>query len=205
VILHLIRHGETEYNSGGRGLGRADIPLSAGGLLQAQALGERFSRDRIDRVLASPLVRATATAAALAEPHGIEVEVTAGLIEMDVGRTEGLSFVAMREQFPEFMRAWSAADPTAVRMPGGESLEDVAARVRPLVAALRDSPPDEVVVAVSHNFVIKVLLCEMLGVALTAFRALQVDLGSVATLTVRGPRVTVVSLNDTCHDVRLVP
>lgn len=205
MILHLVRHGETEYNSGGRGLGRADIQLSATGLLQARNLGERFSRDRVDRVLGSPLARATATAAAIAGPHGLEVELIPNLIEMDVGETEGLAFAEMRERFPEFMGAWAAADPTTVRMPGGESLQDVAARVNHVVEELRGYAADSVVVAVSHNFVIKVVLCELLGAPLPAFRSLQVDLGSVSTLSVRGPRVNVVALNDTCHDARLVP
>ncbi len=203
MILHLVRHGETEYNSGGLGLGRADIPLSALGLLQAQALGERFAGGRVDRVISSPLGRATATATAAAAAHGLPVEQLPALIEMDVGETEGLAFVEMSQRFPDFMRAWAAADSETVRMPGGESIADVAARAHPLLTELRESAPESVVVAVSHNFVIKVALCQLLGAGLGAFRAVQVDLGSVSTVIIRGPRLNVVALNDTCHAAAL--
>ena len=58
----LARHGETPWNAEGRYQGQEDIPLSAVGIAQATALGERLRALRIDRALASPLSRARRTA-----------------------------------------------------------------------------------------------------------------------------------------------
>ena len=58
----LARHGETPWNAEGRYQGQEDIPLSPIGQAQARALGERLRDVRIDRAVASPLVRAVHTA-----------------------------------------------------------------------------------------------------------------------------------------------
>jgi broad specificity phosphatase PhoE len=58
-------------------------------------------------------------------------------------------------------------------------------------------------VIVSHNFVLRTLLCLLLDLDLSRFRSFQVDLASATFLTVRNGRVGVASVNDTCHLVNL--
>lgn len=201
--LYLVRHGQTAHNRDGVGLGRRDVPLTDIGEAQAAAVGARLASVRLDRVLSSPLLRAAKTADALAAGRGLAVESREALLEMDVGLTEGMPFAAVREQFPEFVAEWGGPDVAKALMPGGESLADLALRLAPLVGELRGCPPDASVVVVSHNFVVKVLLCLFLDVELAAFRSFDIGLASVSTLSVRGARVNVVGLNDTCHLERL--
>ncbi len=125
--LYLVRHGETAYNRDGLGLGVADASLTELGLRQTAAAVERLAGERVDRILTSPLTRASSIARDLAERTGAPLEVRDELIEMDVGETEGLPFAEMRERFPGFLEAWRAPDPSQVAMPGGESLAQVAA------------------------------------------------------------------------------
>jgi len=198
VILYLVRHGETTYNRDGLALGQADVPLTELGERQAAALGAKLAGERLDRILTSPLARAAITARAIAGERSVPVEVRDELTEMDVGETEGLPFPEMRARYGELLVAWVGPEGHRVVMPGGESLVDVDARLAPLLTELlRDEA--EGIAVVAHNFVLKALTCRLLGLELAAFRSIATDLASVSTLSIRGDRVTMRSLNDCCH------
>lgn len=197
MLLYLIRHGETEYNRDGRGLGRADLPLNERGQAQAAALGRRFAGVALGRVFSSPLGRALAVAAAVANGR-VTVETRDELLELDVGETEGLPFAEMRQQYPEFLREWGGERPEGVRMPGGESLRDVAERLEPFLKELHQLE-EAAVAVVAHNFVNRIAICRLLGLEINAFRSFGTDVASVSTLAVEHGRVAVISLNDTCH------
>ncbi len=198
--LILARHGETASNRAGLGLGRQDVPLTEKGRLQAQALAEALAGEEIAAVYSSPLRRAFETAAAIAAPHGLEVVPDEGLTEMDVGELDGLTFREMRERNPEFVSRWLGDEAGTLRMPGGgESLQDVQDRAREATRRICDRHDGETVVAVTHNFVIHALLCEALNMSICDFRRLRHDLAATSLLDVRGGRMIVVHMNDTCH------
>ena len=198
TTIFLVRHGETEHNRAGQGLGRSDVGLTEVGMAQAEAVARRLATEPIERILASPLDRAGQVARAIAVHHGPDPETVEALIELDVGHTEGLEIAETRRRYPEFMDVWATDEGHTVRMPGGESLEDLALRLRPLAVQLVEVSEGDLVV-VSHNFALRALLCELLGLGLHRWRAFQLDLASVSSLTVRNGRVSVRSLNDTCH------
>ncbi len=198
MILHLIRHGETHYNRDGLGLGRADAPLTDQGRAQAAALGARMANEPIARIISSPLGRCMETARAVAGGRELRIETRHELLELDVGKTEGMTFAAMREQFPAFLAEWAGPDSVAVAMPGGESIAALDARLAPLITDLHEHP-DEVVALVSHNFVTKVLLCRLLGLEPGHFRSLGIDLASVTSVSLNQGRAFVRKLNDRCH------
>lgn len=196
--IHLVRHGETDHNRAGQGLGRSNVGLTQHGVAQAEAVARRLSTEPIQRVLASPLDRASHVARAIAAHHGLDLETIEALVELDVGDTEGLEIAETRRRYPEFMEAWVTDQGHTVRMPGGESLDDLALRLRPLAVQLLEVTDGDLVV-VSHNFALRALLCELLGLGLERWRAFQLDLASVSSLTIRNGRVSVRALNDTCH------
>ena len=68
--LILVRHAHSDP-----GLPDELRPLSARGRGEARALGERLATERLDIVLASPLLRARETAAAIAKASGVELRV----------------------------------------------------------------------------------------------------------------------------------
>ncbi|MGH2633348.1 MAG: histidine phosphatase family protein [Tepidiformaceae bacterium] len=199
MIVYLVRHAETAYNRDRRGLGRSDIPLTALGERQAAALGGRLADSNVGRVLSSPLGRARQTALAIAGERPIAVEFREELTEMDVGETDGMALPELRARYPDFMERWLSTDCATVPMPGGgESLEQVAARLEPLAAGLRTATESAVAV-VSHNFTLKVLLCRLLGLELASFRAITLDLASLTTVSLRDGRISVRGMNDCCH------
>ncbi len=200
--LLLIRHGETDHNAERLALGREDVPLNERGQLQAQALGESLagaSFGDITAVYSSPLQRATATASPLAKALELPVQVETNLIEMEIGEMEGLTFPQLRERYPDFLHDWLSDRLADVTMPGGESLRQVQERGWAAVEAIRDRHPDETVAAVSHNFVILSLLCQVLGLPLARFRSLRHELAAVSVLELDASGNAVVTMNDRCH------
>jgi broad specificity phosphatase PhoE len=205
VQLVLVRHGETASNRDRLALGRADVPLTDLGLEQAVRLGKSLALERergvrFAAIYTSPLLRARQTAMALVAALGVEPAEAPALIEMDVGEMDGLTGAQLRERHPEFLRAWWGSEAGSVKMPGGESLRDVQDRAWPFVEGLREEQrPDATIVAVSHNFVIRSLVCRALAIDLADFRRFEMDLASVTRIDFRGPRTLVTALNETCH------
>lgn len=204
MIVHLLRHGETAHNRDGLGLGRRDEPLTETGRRQVAAAVDSLVALPLQRVYASPLARARLPAEALATRLDVPLSVNDALTEMDVGETESLPFAEMRSRFPEFLESWHGDDVFTVRMPGGESLEDVWRRLDAVVTAIGVDAHDEVAI-VSHNFVIRLLLCRWLGLPPERFRSFHVDLASITTLAVEAPVPRIVRLNDNCHLQLLEP
>ena len=198
MLVYLIRHGETAYNRDGLGLGRADANLTSFGERQVAALGARLATTAFDSIYASPLGRCLATASQVRCERDIPLLLRDELLELDVGETEGLAFPEMRERYGDFIKAWSGPHGIEARMPGGESLRDLEARLTPFVEHLLESR-DEIVAVVSHNFVTRVLLTRLLGLELGMFRALSVDLASLTSITIRDKRTVIRALNDCCH------
>lgn len=199
ATLYLIRHGETAFNRDGKGLGRSDVPLTETGEAQARLTGAAFAGVALDGILTSPLSRAMRVAEAVRSHSGTGVEIRESLIELDVGLTEGAAYADTAARFPEFMRLWAGPGAADARFPGGESLRGVAERVRPLADEFRGLAGGGAVAVVSHNFVLRSLLCVLLDAPLENFRSFQIDLASVTIVTVRNGRVAVNRLNDTCH------
>ncbi len=199
MTIHLVRHGETAYNRDHRGLGRSDEPLTDAGRAQSEAVAAALAGEDIALVLTSPLQRAAKAAELIASTAGLRAEPCPGLIEMDVGDTEGLDFASMRERFAPFFERWRGEGAHDVPMPGGESMRDIAARLSDVLATLRQRGEDETVVVVSHNFVERALICELLGLDLRHFRSFAIDLASITSLAIRRGQGHILRLNDVCH------
>lgn len=140
----LLRHGETDYNAGGKYLGRTDLPLSERG---RRALARADFSPEV--VYVSPL-RRTAETAELLFPGARQIAAS-GLREMDFGLFEGKSWREM-ERLPAY-RAW--VDGGCVDAPpGGESRPEFCRRVCAAVQALldeADAAGAERLVVVAHG------------------------------------------------------
>jgi probable phosphoglycerate mutase len=133
-ILFLFRHGETDWNREGRLQGHTDTLLNATGLAQAQVLSETLRPHRLDAVVSSDLLRASATAQIVAEALGLPLFTDAGLRETNVGAAEGLLWSDAKTRFGEGLteRWYSDGD---VAFPGGET--GIATRLRGLAGLRR--------------------------------------------------------------------
>lgn len=128
IRVLLVRHGETEWNGQGRLQGRRDIALSAAGRTDARALAPSLLPYRPRLVVTSALRRTRETAEALGAPSG---RADARLDEAHLGRWEGESSAALAAADPVAFRDWRAG---LLRPPGGESFDELTARVLDAVA-----------------------------------------------------------------------
>ena len=197
--LLLVRHAETANNRDGLVQGRADHPLTATGIAQAEALADRLRDLDLGAVYSSPLQRAMQTAAPIAATHGLPIQSEEALVEMDVGELDGLSSGEMRERYPEVLRAWAAGEAGTLRLPGGESLQDVQDRAGNLIDSLRQRHPDQTILCVTHSFVALCVLCRALALPVGRLRRLRQSVCGLSVIEFRAERVQIVRLNDTCH------
>jgi len=177
--LLLLRHGQTELSRQRRYSGRGDPELTDIGRRQAADAARYLSqKGGIAAVVSSPLQRARATATAAADALGLPVRVDDDLIETDFGEWEGLTFLEAAQRHPDVHGRWLRD--TGLRPPGGESFDDVAARVhRVRDRIVADYGPSTVLV-VSHVTPIKTLLRLALAAGPTVLYRLHLDLASLS-------------------------
>jgi probable phosphoglycerate mutase len=121
------------------------------------------------------------------------------LIEMNVGEMEHLTGSDLRERYPDFLAQWLSPDAADARMPGGETMAEVQERAWGASERIRERHADGIVVAVTHNFVILMLLCRALGLPVSNFRRLKSTLASKTVLDITERGSQLLQLNDTAH------
>jgi broad specificity phosphatase PhoE len=195
LTLIFTRHGQAAPGDLMLG-GQLDLRLTPEGLEEAEALACRLSGVRIDRIVASPMLRALETAQAIAT--GRPVEVDERLRELDYGQWEGLTYAEIEARDPELRARWDR-DPAETHSPGGESGDDVASRALSFLVdllaaelpvsngATRRSPDpggargpvpesqaeaegERRVLVVAHGTYNRILLCVALGVPVRDYR-----------------------------------
>ena len=155
----------------GRHTGSTDVPLTAEGRRQAEALSGPLGGYSFARVLSSPLSRARETCRLAG--LGDRAETVEALREWDYGEYEGLTTPQIREQRPDLV-LWRDG------CPGGETASDVAARVDPLLEELRELAGDAVLFA--HGHVLRVLTARWLGLGPEAGALFMLDTATLSML-----------------------
>ena len=215
LTLILTRHGLTPRSDPEQHLGqKIDIELSPAGQAQAVALAVRLDHVRFERIYTSPLVRARETASIIAQrsPGTPMIEADPRLREMDYGHWEGLTYAQIDARDLAERQAWEA-DTARIACPGGESGDDVAARVNSflmdLLAAQEATPAEDPamerpVLVVAHSSLNRILVCVALGIAIREFRLrLQQSQANLTALRFEhgsGPGdARLILLNDLAH------
>jgi broad specificity phosphatase PhoE len=188
--LWLIRHGETAWSLAGRHTGRTDVPLTPHGEAQARALAGRLAGRGFALVLTSPAERARETCR-LADQAATAV-ADDDLLEWDYGAYEGRSTAQIREEVPGWS-LWTHG------VPGGESADQVAARVDRVIArALASSAPGDAALF-AHAHVLRVLAARWLGLSPTGGRLFVLDPASLSVLGHEHGERVVQHWNDAPH------
>jgi len=167
----LVRHAETEWSLSGRHTGRTDVPLTESGRERAIALGLELGKRRFELVLTSPLERAVETCRLAG--FGERAAPRDELMEWDYGAYVGRKTIEIREELP----GWSLWRDGA---PGGETADDVAARVDRVLAEIGSVAGDALVF--SHGHLLRVFTARWLGLEPSAGRLFALDPGSLSVL-----------------------
>jgi broad specificity phosphatase PhoE len=183
--IFLLRHGEVDAAWNGRIYGALDVPLSAAGEREAARAAERLAGLELSAVVSSGLARTEFGAALLRAPRGLERQDDADLRELERGDWAGLTLAELETRSPGAFARWSAA-PARERSPGGESLADLARRVEPRFESWCERHAGGALAFVVHGWVVRVLLCRVLGLELDRAARLDVRTGDVFALTRHG-------------------
>jgi len=165
----LVRHGETAWSASGRHTGRTDVPLTDRGRRQAEALADAVRRWRFGTVLTSPLQRAAETC----RLAGLACTVVDDLHEWDYLQHEGRTTTEIRRDTPGWT-VWRGP------VPGGERIEDVAARADRVVARIEEADGD--VAVFSHGHFLRVLTARWLDLPAVEGRRFVLDTATVCVL-----------------------
>jgi broad specificity phosphatase PhoE len=196
--LLLVRHGETNAHAAGQFCGWLDVPLNREGQAQAQALGERLARAKIDAVFSSNLLRSVQTANQIlaARSASPKLQLLAALRETNFGIGEGLTWTEIRSQFPDEADRWQA-DKVNQALPEGESLRVVADRIKLALPILIEA--GETVLVVAHGGTIGLLLSMVMGLELGSFWQWRIDVASLTTIAIYPQGAILEGLNDRGH------
>jgi broad specificity phosphatase PhoE len=197
--LIFVRHAATD-GFASRLAGRdADVHLSAEGKIQGQRLAHALMRQRIGKIYSSPQPRARETAQFMAELFGDSVRIAAQLDEIDYGDWTGRTFEELRAvaQWREFNSVRSCT-----RIPNGELMIEVQARVLALMERLCQRHPAMTVALVSHGDVIRAAMAHCLGMPLDFLLRLDVSPASISIVAMEqsGPRVLCVNNTEQLSD-----
>ncbi len=162
--VFFIRHGETDWNAGGRWQGRAPVPLNETGLSQSAQLGHYLAANgpRFDVMYASPLLRAMQTASAIASAVEMPIKPDPRLAEIDLGDWQGLTRAQAEAWDAERYAAYDTAWPN-VPTPNGESMLNVRIRARAAFDDLTARHAGQTLALVSHGGTIGQLIESLFG------------------------------------------
>jgi len=195
--LILARHGETGWNVGKIYRGRSDVGLDEVGIKQAELLGKYLTNYGLEAIYSSPLKRALTTANIIAHYQKIDVQIAEGLVDFDYGEWQCLPEQEVKRLYPALLNEWHN-NPHKIRMPGGESLEDVRKRAIEVVNDVVSNYQRDVVL-VSHRVVNKVLICSLLGLDNSYFWNIKQDVGGITVFNYVDGRFILTRHNDTSH------
>jgi broad specificity phosphatase PhoE len=198
TLLYLVRHGRSVWNAAGRIQGQIDIELDEIGLQQAQRIADRLEREPIAAIYSSPLLRAKATAEAIAARFDLPVKPDARLMEYDFGVISGLTWDEVTANHPELANRW-LEDPWAVPMAGSEGRVNFAARVMSAMQDICAQHPTGHVAIVAHGGTFGVYLTALLGLDLNRRHPFHFGNTSLSVVEMREGVFHIHSLNSTCH------
>jgi broad specificity phosphatase PhoE len=157
-----------------------DQPISALGRRQAAKLKRYFGKRRVDAIYVSEYLRTGQTIRSLAKKRGIVPLVDPRLDEIDIGIVEYLSDEEIPLQYPEVWRALVDQD-RDFRWPEGEMGSEALARIAAFVDEKKMTDVGNILV-VTHDGLIRLLVCHVLDLAVYQRFNLKVDTASVTEI-----------------------
>lgn len=176
--VYLIRHGQTEWNAdGNRYCGRTDIPLTAKGVMQAEAVGQQLANISLAAIYSSPLERAYRTAKIAGGDKTVICDRR--LIEADFGAWEGKTREAFIREDPGLWKKWTE-DPVDAKAGGtGETAGEIIRRVEDFFQEAFRRHDGKNIMVVGHNGINRIYLAWKLGMNVKDYRRIVQENSSV--------------------------
>ncbi len=196
--IYLVRHGQTAWNKEEIFRGRSDVPLNDTGLREAELAAEFFRGREIKAIYSSPLLRASQTAGKIADLLSLRVESLQGIIDMSFGVWEGRPLREVKATDGDRYHQWQE-EPHRLKLPGGESLDEVRERSMGVLEGVIRRHAEETVIMVTHRVINKVILCAILGLDNSHFWQMSQDTTAINLIQYRLGKYTLSLMNESCH------
>jgi probable phosphoglycerate mutase len=170
--VYLVRHGETEWNVARRIQGQSDSPLTAHGVRQVQQVAQRICCEGITHVITSDLGRTVQTAEIIASACRCPLVVEPRLRELHMGLLEERKIDSLSALEEGWRKKVLDGTPDG-RIPQGESMSELAMRMRAALDNCLTLPAGSKPVLVSHGIALGCLLSTILGLPPYAERRLR--------------------------------
>jgi len=174
--IYLIRHGQVTGHDQPRYNGQADVGLTDIGLEQYHVLKERLAEKPISACYTSDLSRCAIGANIICDRFGIEPVRRPELRELNIGVWEGLTWQEINQRWPV---EWQARlnDLVNYRVPRGENLLDVEARVMPVIGEIVERHKGQEILVVGHGGVNRIVLLSAIGAPLAGMFNIEQNYG----------------------------
>jgi alpha-ribazole phosphatase len=173
--LYLVRHGQTNGNLKGRYIGSFEDKLSAQGVNEIKRTKEFIKNVCFDKVFSSERERAVDSARLLVNK---EIIIDGRLNERDFGIFENKTYKEICDNYPIEQKAWEE-NWVDYKIPKGESVKEVYARVEEFIKALEKEEYRNCLV-VTHAGIIRLIYCYILGGDLNSFWKFTSKNGSIS-------------------------
>jgi broad specificity phosphatase PhoE len=171
VNVFVVRHGETAWSHSGQHTGTTDIPLTEKGRRLAERMRQVLACNVFGLVLCSPMQRARQTCELAG--FGGQAVIDPDLVEWNYGEYEGLT----TEQIHQVTPGWLIFRDGC---PGGETPEQVGARVDRVIARSRAVGGD--IALFAHGHLLRVLVARWIGLPVAGGQHFQLGTGTLSVL-----------------------
>lgn len=159
--VHIIRHGQTGFNTERRLQGAMPVPLNDCGRRQSHLLAQYLQSWSIDAIYTSPRARAKETAQIIGKRLKRTVYEDERLAEIAFGDFEGHTFAEVAQLYPGAYEKWESGY-RRYRVPGGESRLEVQLRMEAAWRDITDAGSSDTTVAiVGHSSAMMIFLAAM--------------------------------------------
>lgn len=174
--LHLLRHGQVEGFHEKRYNGQADVALTALGREQYRHLQRRLAECKPAAIYCSDLSRCVWGAELIGKDLDLTPILEPQLRELNIGHWEGKTWQQLMDDHPE---EWQARlnDLVNYQVRDGESLIQMAKRVREVLQRILQQHQGEEIVLVGHGGINRVILLDAIGAPLTQMFHIEQDYG----------------------------
>ncbi len=194
--VYLVRHAQSESNLARTFTGSLDIGLTDTGREQARRLAAHLRDVPIDAIVSSDLSRVVATVTPTAEEKGLAIRRDPAFREIFGGNFEGHTYEDIGKVYPEELRVW-LDDIDRGACPGGESVEDLKARVLPAFFRLVKEYDGKTLLLATHATPVRALLSLATGRTMQELR--WVPNASTSVLIADGDTLRAEVIGDTSY------
>jgi probable phosphoglycerate mutase len=200
TIFYLIRHAHCAAIGHTIAGLEEGIHLSPQGRLQAMRLAKQLSLKPIGTVCCSPLERAYETAEPIADLLGLRIEISQAWEEIHYGDWTGRAIHELKMD-PDWLRFNEFRSGT--RIPSGELIIEVQARMVIGLNLLRQNYPDIHIAIISHGDAIRSALAYFAGIPIDFLNRFEIAPASISTLRFHNDGVQIMQVNHTCDSAIL--